>query len=112
MVTFGKKKNFDDTEAKESLRPPPREDDEARDNYVKSHGRYLPGRQKRRDCSWFLDPATTTFGVFGKSKMKRKSGLHFDDANEVEKTTGILFHGIPFLEKFRMQVETQQMIVL
>mmetsp|Transcript_59151 Transcript_59151/g.70579 ORF Transcript_59151/g.70579 Transcript_59151/m.70579 type:complete len:416 (+) Transcript_59151:41-1288(+) len=56
-------------------------------NYIKSHGSYRPGEQKRRDYKWpvDVDPVTTTFGIRGHDASGRASGrgvfmaLHFDD---------------------------------
>ena len=56
-------------------------------NYAKSHGRYLPGHQRKRNYNWPLDPVTTVFGVKGQDSSRRSSSkgvseaLHHDASN-------------------------------
>lgn len=40
-------------------------------NYIKSHGSYLPGQQRKRDYNWPVDPVTTVFGVKGMNVKER-----------------------------------------
>jgi len=50
--------------AKPLIYPPVTEDEkESQAQYVKSHGSYLPGEQKRRDYTWKIDTSAHRFGV-------------------------------------------------
>mmetsp|Transcript_27224 Transcript_27224/g.40753 ORF Transcript_27224/g.40753 Transcript_27224/m.40753 type:complete len:275 (-) Transcript_27224:70-894(-) len=49
-------------------------------NYLKSHGSYQPGEQRKRNYNWPLDPETTVFGDKGKDATERGSGKGVFDA--------------------------------
>lgn len=81
---FGMKGEKSEFSAKELVFPPdaPQEQEENRLMYLKSHGNFEAGEQRRRNYSWLVDPGMHRFGKVEERVINQmKNVLHQEISN-------------------------------